>query len=715
MAKRVFLILMCLLLTLSPLALAGCDNASEQFQSFKEQIKGIEKISGKNGVDTYEITFQDGSYSKIKIENSDPELSVKSAEIDDAGNLILIMSDNTTKNLGSVLGDKGDKGDKGEKGDKGDKGDKGATGVGIDELVIENGELIVSYTNGITENLGPIEEQEVDNWEYLYYIWCLTYPDYEYSQLEWMAQIVSNALEIEVYTVTFDSNGGSDVEEQLVERGDKVALPEKPTNQGYVFDGWYVGDEKWSFIGYTVTEDITLKAKWISKDSIPESERWNGETLNVLVTPYASGSSPFAQMELNPSYFGEDVKKAYDERQVMILQNYGVTVNWVSSSATHSVWNDIVVAETSDTVTYEIAMPRAYELQNLVSKVYDISSSEYIDLSASYYNQASAEAFTVAERTLFVGGDFGFSDELVSFVLYYNKDMLAEVDESIDLYTEVKNGTWTYDKFLNLAKQVHEDLPDANNVTGTQGDEDVYGFSTSDVSRFYHYAGLKEADVDDSTGLYRVTLNSDMDKLNSVIANIIEVNNGTTWAHTKWNGSWGSNAYDAFYAGRVLFYDQSVSDLITKDYLTNTFNVGIVPFPKYDAQSSYYSFVTKEQTTFICIPKVTRDREISEFFVNLLCETGNEYVMEPFKQMLDEKMNSEVAEENIEILENYVFPNVIYDAGYLSSGWSSLLTDVKKSAYETGSNTFSSVYLDAEQDVISTINLWNSAWESYTE
>ncbi len=41
------------------------------------------------------------------------------------------------------------------------------------------------------------------------------------------------------YTVTFDSNGGSDVAKQTVTSGEKVNKPADPTREGYEFAGWY--------------------------------------------------------------------------------------------------------------------------------------------------------------------------------------------------------------------------------------------------------------------------------------------------------------------------------------------------------------------------------------------------------------------------------------------------------------------------------------------
>lgn len=67
------------------------------------------------------------------------------------------------------------------------------------------------------------------------------------------------------HTVTFNSDGGSEVESQTVEDGGKATEPTDPTKSGYEFDGWYSDSEfttEWDFTTDTVTADITLYAKW---------------------------------------------------------------------------------------------------------------------------------------------------------------------------------------------------------------------------------------------------------------------------------------------------------------------------------------------------------------------------------------------------------------------------------------------------------------------
>lgn len=70
---------------------------------------------------------------------------------------------------------------------------------------------------------------------------------------------------IKTFSVTFDSNGGSDVPTQHVAEGEKAVKPHTPERQQLsVFVGWFLGDTEWNF-DTVVTSNITLKAKWINR------------------------------------------------------------------------------------------------------------------------------------------------------------------------------------------------------------------------------------------------------------------------------------------------------------------------------------------------------------------------------------------------------------------------------------------------------------------
>ena len=97
-----------------------------------------------------------------------------------------------------------------------------------------------------------------------------------------------------VVTVTFDSQGGSQVASQIVAVGTAVTRPADPTRSGYSFQGWYTaanGDTQWDFAD-PVTGNMTLYARWTQNSSgggggtttYPPAVS-NPENGNVTVTP----------------------------------------------------------------------------------------------------------------------------------------------------------------------------------------------------------------------------------------------------------------------------------------------------------------------------------------------------------------------------------------------------------------------------------------------
>ncbi len=67
--------------------------------------------------------------------------------------------------------------------------------------------------------------------------------------------------DVVLHTITFDSNGGSEVAFQKIYEGTTVSPVKSPKMDGYGFDGWYLNDELFDF-NKKIYEDITLKAHW---------------------------------------------------------------------------------------------------------------------------------------------------------------------------------------------------------------------------------------------------------------------------------------------------------------------------------------------------------------------------------------------------------------------------------------------------------------------
>lgn len=92
----------------------------------------------------------------------------------------------------------------------------------------------------------------------------------------WNVELTSN------FKVTFDSDNGSELQEQFVKPNAKLNEIEKPVKEGFDFQGWYTeAGDKFDF-DTPITSDLNLKAKWDKTPVVEDNE--DAEDERVLIT-----------------------------------------------------------------------------------------------------------------------------------------------------------------------------------------------------------------------------------------------------------------------------------------------------------------------------------------------------------------------------------------------------------------------------------------------
>lgn len=90
--------------------------------------------------------------------------------------------------------------------------------------------------------------------------------------------------EIQSYIVSFDSNGGSPIESQVIEVGNKIIPPDDPELYSYIFAGWFTDDgtflNEFDFIS-EINNSITLHAKWTGELKFTTDPISDGEVVPV--------------------------------------------------------------------------------------------------------------------------------------------------------------------------------------------------------------------------------------------------------------------------------------------------------------------------------------------------------------------------------------------------------------------------------------------------
>lgn len=459
----------------------------------------------------------------------------------------------------------------------------------------------------------------------------------------------------------------------------------------------------------TTTTEIIDYDKFTSKDTVKKD--WDGETLLVAATAWSGNPSyPWSTMELvieegKTSGWGEKIDKAVLERTAYIKATYGVDVIWENSSRyyTHDVLANAILA--GNDPSYDLAMPRAMRVQAIVANgsVYDMANREYIDFNNSYYSKNSIETYTAKGHTFFITGDFSNLDKETADVILVNKTLLGGEEEMSKLYQLVKDGKWTWDKLVAYADSVYVD-----NGNEYWDDTDICGLCTLTYYRFYEYFGVKQAGIDETTGDWKITLNDP--KVNGIIDAIIEANT-SDWSASAWKVCWVCNGPNAFVEDRMLFFNKVIKEI---NLISDTFafdDFGVVPFPMLNEEQGEYCVPCAAQhPTLMCVPKTTSDRNMSDYFVDVLAWTGRDYVMEAYYDQMAETMG----DQEMEMIKDYIIPNISYDAG-AAIGWDTLIGGVLSESYNGNKNNFDKAFANHEAAALKTIKEWNEAWGAYTE
>ncbi|MDO4296499.1 MAG: InlB B-repeat-containing protein, partial [bacterium] len=109
--------------------------------------------------------------------------------------------------------------------------------------------------------------------------------------VSWIA--VAEADPSEMVTVSFDTQGGSEIADMAVMPGIKLTAPSNPTKEGFAFKGWYQDAEctkSWNFSKDTVPEEgLTLFAKWGEAEALEDQGLVTARTGASLQNDFGDG------------------------------------------------------------------------------------------------------------------------------------------------------------------------------------------------------------------------------------------------------------------------------------------------------------------------------------------------------------------------------------------------------------------------------------------
>ena len=340
------------------------------------------------------------------------------------------------------------------------------------------------------------------------------------------------------YTVTFNSNGGSDVESQTVASGSKATEPAEPTKTAttttkYTFDGWYSDSSLTTPFSFdtAIKKDITLYAKWtetavttqktagsISYATTTVSKTTAAEAFTNTLTNTGDGTVSYASSktdvaEVNTQTGLVTIKGAGETTITATVADsdnytyatktasYTLTVTQATPSYTVSIASGIehgtvtadkTSAEKGATVTLTLSASDGYEFGTL--SLTDASNAE---ITTTAVTEGSKYTFTMPESNVTVSATFkeksssGGTEKQAGSISYATASVSKTTDDAAftNELTKTGDGTVTYASSKETVATVNATTGEVTikgvgetTITATVADSDTYTYATKTAS-----------------------------------------------------------------------------------------------------------------------------------------------------------------------------------------------------------------------------------------
>lgn len=449
-----------------------------------------------------------------------------------------------------------------------------------------------------------------------------------------------------------------------------------------------------------VESQVTEQSNGVTSDSESSTEEdkpygWdlpvkdlNGRVFYVLCRDYGANSTSIlgynGEVIQRPD-FDEETADMVDVEKFRVRKNieekYNCEITGTFSSATSGDFNQIVRQSVlAGDPRYDMVFDAyGYMYAIITEDLYvDLKTIETIDFSNPWWDQNAVRDLSICNKLYFACGDINTYDNDGTWVVYYNKELAADVFPDVNFYNLVHDNEWTFDKLVELTKAVSRDTDGVDGMS----EFDTWGLGTETYNAFVHMlaSGQKIVKKDGDDVPY---LSFQNETMYNVLGDIMEfytdedhvmVANGGRFDGKYTTNVWEETIIKAFREGRELFYMGGLINIV--GYRTLDFNFGILPIPKhFEDQDEYYHSVSMHNMSCLAVPNGAADYDDLGILIEALGAESKNKVTPVYyeKCMKSQYLKDEEDEEMLDI----IFNSRCFDLGSVFN-WGGVLSEFMK-------------------------------------
>lgn len=389
---------------------------------------------------------------------------------------------------------------------------------------------------------------------------------------------------------------------------------------------------------------------------------------------------------------GDGMNDAIFERKIRVEDALNVSIGQVDTGYIAEVVEAVKRSVQAGDDAYQLGLFHCIQgIEELATGnfLYNLDEMPYIDLSADWWNQKQMDILRLGKKTI-----YGVSDYMIPapYCIYFNKDLTNrfQLDNPYEL---VYNGDWTLDRCLELSRAITQD----QNGNGVFEDADIAGMVANDASCYTSFVpgcGQFMTSVDTEGKIY---LDFYTEKMISIVEKFgaVVVDPGVIQVPGAVGGA------EMFKNGNILFDLGSIAGAVS--FRDTDFDLGILPFPKYDEEQSGY--ISLDWGGLMGVPSAIQNPEMAGAVIELLAYESKDTVIPAYYDVL---LAGKLARDSDTVaMMDILFDTIAYEVGGnyfgFSNGFNALFYTLGSNVVGNKNTDFASFYKQNEKMAQATI------------
>jgi len=261
-------------------------------------------------------------------------------------------------------------------------------------------------------------------------------------------------------------------------------------------------------------------------------------------------------------------------------------------------------------------------------------------------------------KVFFAAGDITHSTLGYTTLLLFNKNLFEEIGLEYP-YQSVKDGTWTYDKFVGIIKDLSRDLDGDGRMRHQDDLFTVAGWQYEIPYNFHTVLGGNEV-IKDADGYPQIDIFSERS---------VTALNRTLDLFSEYGGFFNNVNYgvcrEMFQNRRLYFLDIRMFEIVRYGFRDMADDFGMIPHPKPNEAAPHYTQLVNNNVVTVTTVPVTNSRlEMTSVLLEDLAYEGWKFISPEYKEvLLQTKMTRD--DESAEMFE-YIWGNRTYRYGLVA-------------------------------------------------